>query len=267
MSEALRGRAVLVTGGTAGIGLATGLAFGRLGADVFLTYRWGNHDEAQILRQFETAGATVPQLVEADASHEPDTRAVMERIGQTHEGLHALISNVAFGHVSQGLDDLSRRALHMTMSYCTWPLVEHLQQARRTFDRLPRYAVAISSTGPRTLLPGYTYIAAAKAALETYGRYLAATTLGQPFNLNVVVANPVVTESLRKTMGPDFEPFCRKYGGEGYFLQPDEVAAAAVALASGLMDAVHGQALVLDRGGGFSDSISGLFARREELGL
>ena len=43
-----RGKAVLVTGGTRGIGLATGLAFGRRGADVTLTYKWGAEDEDAI---------------------------------------------------------------------------------------------------------------------------------------------------------------------------------------------------------------------------
>ena len=46
MFNDFRGKAVLITGGTAGIGLATGLAFGRRGADCTLTYRWGSADEA-----------------------------------------------------------------------------------------------------------------------------------------------------------------------------------------------------------------------------
>ena len=44
------GKAVLVTGGTMGIGLATGLAFGRNGAQVYLTHAWGSADEDEVRR-------------------------------------------------------------------------------------------------------------------------------------------------------------------------------------------------------------------------
>ena len=46
-------KAVLITGGTAGIGLATGLAFGRLGAQVYLTHRWGSADNDEVRAKFE----------------------------------------------------------------------------------------------------------------------------------------------------------------------------------------------------------------------
>ena len=47
-----RDKVVLVTGGTRGIGLAVGLAFGRAGASVYLTHRCGSADEAVIRERF-----------------------------------------------------------------------------------------------------------------------------------------------------------------------------------------------------------------------
>jgi NAD(P)-dependent dehydrogenase (short-subunit alcohol dehydrogenase family) len=47
-----RGKAVIVTGGTAGIGLATALAFARHGASCVLTYRFGTADEDAVRARF-----------------------------------------------------------------------------------------------------------------------------------------------------------------------------------------------------------------------
>ena len=68
MFNDLRGKAVLITGGTAGIGLATGLAFGRRGAHCTLTYHWGSADEDEVRDRFAEVGAPTPRLVQADAA-------------------------------------------------------------------------------------------------------------------------------------------------------------------------------------------------------
>ena len=50
--NALQGKAVLITGGTMGIGLATGLAFARQGAVCTLTHKWGTADEDEVRQLF-----------------------------------------------------------------------------------------------------------------------------------------------------------------------------------------------------------------------
>ena len=42
------GKAVVITGGTKGLGLAIGLAFGGEGAQVYLTHEWGSADEDEV---------------------------------------------------------------------------------------------------------------------------------------------------------------------------------------------------------------------------
>ncbi|MEM1007686.1 MAG: SDR family NAD(P)-dependent oxidoreductase, partial [Myxococcota bacterium] len=61
-------KAVLITGGTKGIGLAIGLAFAKEGAQVYLTYKWGSGQHDALARVFTDAGALAPILVEADAA-------------------------------------------------------------------------------------------------------------------------------------------------------------------------------------------------------
>jgi enoyl-[acyl-carrier-protein] reductase (NADH) len=103
--------------------------------------------------------------------------------------------------------------------------------------------------------------------METFCRYLTSDLLDEDIRINVLRANPVETESLEATFGPEFAPFCKKWYADGFFIQPSEVAEAALALASGLMDGVRGQVLLLDRGFGFSDNVVRLFSARERHGL
>lgn len=263
----LAGKAVLITGGTHGIGLATGLSFGRLGAKTYLTHRWASADEDVIRAQFAEAGAPEPVILEADVSIDEDTEALMQRIKEDHERLEALISNVSFAHVSQDPSDLTRKALERSLNYSAWPFVSYMQQAKTTFGRFPRYSVGMSSRGPEYFLPGYDFVATSKIVMETLCRYLTADLREDDVRINVLRANPVETQSLEATFGPEFAPFCKKYYADGFFISPEEVADAAVALCSGLMDGVKGQVLLLDRGFGFADNVVRLFTERERFGL
>ena len=94
----LKGKAVLITGGTHGIGLACGLAFGRQGAHCYLTHRWGSKDESEIEAAFAEVGAPKPRILEADVSVDEDTEALMKAIKEDHDHLEVLISNVSFAH-------------------------------------------------------------------------------------------------------------------------------------------------------------------------
>jgi len=263
----LDGKAVLITGGTKGIGLACGLAYGRYGARTYLTHRWGSADEDAIRAQFAELGAPEPVILEADVSQDEDTEALMERIKADVGSLEVLISNVSFAHVSASHEDLGFKGLKRSLVYSAWPFVGYLQIAKATFGRLPRYAIGMSSRGPEYFLPGYDFVAASKAVMETFCRYLTSDLLSEDIRINVLRANPVETESLEATFGPQFAPFCKKWYADGFFIDPEEVADAAVALSSGLMDGVRGQVLLLDRGFGFSDNVVRLFSARERYGL
>src|ERR1700690_1876815 len=99
MLNDFKGKAVLITGGTKGIGLATGLAFGQQGAHVTLTNKWGSADEDDIRDQFLRRKAPVPSIVEADAGSNEDTKALLQELKKKHERVEVLISNVAFAQV------------------------------------------------------------------------------------------------------------------------------------------------------------------------
>jgi len=260
-------KAVLITGGTKGLGLATGLAFGRHGAHVYLTNKWGSADEDALRGEFAAAGAPAPVIVEADAAADEDTEEVMKVIHKDHESVEVFVSNVSFAQVGGSVKKYKKKSLFTSLSYSAWPLVGYMQQIKETFGRYPRYVVGSSCDGPDIYYPGYDFVAASKEMMEVFCRYINAELFDEDVRINILRSRPVSTESLVATFGEEFEPFLRKYRGDEYFIDAEQVGEATLALCSGLMDAVSGQVILLDKGVAFSDNLMRLFEHRAEHGL
>lgn len=244
------GRAVIVTGGTRGLGKAIGLEFARCGATVFLTHRWGSADEDALRAEFVRAGLAPPEIIESDASDPDAARDLMRRVGERGTPLAAIISNVAFAKTVGSMDDLKRSSLELSLRYSAWPIVDLLQAAKGTLGTYPRYALAISTDGGAMCHPGYDLVGAAKAALETLCRYLALRLKGEGVRVNAVRCGPLDTDSLRATFGEALPHSLTDAAGNGrdLLLDPQVVGRACVALCSGLMDGVTGQVLTVDEG-------------------
>jgi NAD(P)-dependent dehydrogenase (short-subunit alcohol dehydrogenase family) len=251
MKNDLRGKAVLITGGTRGIGLETGLAFGRHGAICTLTHKWGSADEAAIRDAFACVGAPFPNIVQADVASDEDTASLIAGLRRQHEAIEVFVSNVAFGQTTETLPDYARRALHTTINYTAWPLVAYSQSIREEFGRAPRYVIGLSSAGPDSYITNYDLVACAKAVLETLGRYLAHHLRSEGTRVNILRAGMVRTESLAATLGPGRIAELEA-AFPSAFLEPAAVAEVVLALCSGFMDAVSGQVITVDNGWAFS---------------
>jgi NAD(P)-dependent dehydrogenase (short-subunit alcohol dehydrogenase family) len=262
MSGSLQGKVALITGGTRGIGLATALALGREGASCVLTHKWGSADEDAILARFREVDAPAPLILEADAGSEEDTRSLLEGLAGRFGGIDILVCGVAFAQVIRGIEDYTRRGLGRSIDYTAWPMVDYTRQTKAIFGRYPRHVIGLSSGGPDQFYLNYDFVAASKAVLETLCRYLTYRLRDEDVRINVVRARFIPTESLDATFGEAFTPFVRAYD-PALFVSVDEVAGAVLALTSGLLDAVRGQVLMIDRGTSFHDNFMRMYNERE----
>src|SRR5262245_28300510 len=140
----LRGKCVLVTGGTMGIGLATGLAFARQGARVTLTNKWGVADEDELRARFAREDLPAPSIITADASREECTEALLAELRRDFDAVEVFVSNVSTALVVQSLEDYSKRSLFKGIEYSAWPFFDYPRKIRTVFGRYPRYVVGLS---------------------------------------------------------------------------------------------------------------------------
>jgi NAD(P)-dependent dehydrogenase (short-subunit alcohol dehydrogenase family) len=263
----LRGKSVLITGGTMGIGLATGLAFAREGAVCTLTNKWGTADEGEVLAKFIAEDLPAPNIIQADVSNAEDTDALLDQLRQRHDHIEVFVSNVSFASITHELADYSLRSLFRSIEYSAWPMFEYPRKIKEVFQRYPRYIIGLSSGGTDHFYSNYDFVAASKAAMETLCRYMNYRLFEEDVRINVVRSRFIRTESLRATFGQEFELFAERFNMKRQFISCEEVANAILALCSGLMDGVSGQVLMVDRGTTFFDNLMRLYNERDELTL
>jgi len=254
----------LITGGTMGIGLETGLAFARQGARCILTYKWGTADEDEVRRRFEETGGPAPEIHRADAGLTEDTVGLLQDVRQRHSSIDAFVSNVSAAQIVGGLEDYSAKALYKTIGFSAWPMVEYTMRIREIFGAYPRYVIGMSSTGVDAWTCGYDFMAASKAVMETLCRYLAFRLKDEDVRVNVVRGGMVRTQSFDETFQAGFAAFADRFAGDRFRLEATEIANAITALCSGLMDAYNGQILTVDRGMSFFDNSMRLYAESEQ---
>ena len=117
---------------------------------------------------------------------------------------------------------------------------------------LPRYLIAIS-TDPHCH-QGYDLLGASKSVLETLCRYLAVRLKPEGVRVNAIVPGAIDSVNLAATVGKEVAAALRARGD--VMLDPARMARTCVALASGLMDSVTGQTLVVDEGWSLVSPIS-----------
>jgi len=249
MDLGLKGKAVLVTGSSRGIGLATARAFGREGARVMLTGRTAKTLEAAHAA-LEGEGISAAFAL-GDLTTPDGARAAVERTLEAFGALDVLVNN-AGGSLGSGSFEL--------VDEPTWSQVLALNLD--TAVRCSRHAVAwmkahgggvilhVGSVYGREYGPSAAYVAA-KGALVALAKEMAVDLAKYGIRVNSVAPGSILFEGgswdRRQKANPDaVAEMVRRELPWGRFGTPEEVADTLVFLASPRASWVAGACLPID---------------------
>ena len=242
MFTSIAGRAVVVTGGTRGIGKGIAAVFARAGARVLVTGR----DRA-------TAEAAVAEIgadgyVLTDVARKADCQRLADVAGERLGGIDVLCANA--GIFPEGrLEDLTEEDLDQVFGTNLKGTVLTVQACLPALAASGRGRVILTSsiTGPITGFPGWTHYGASKAGQLGFMRTAAIELAPRGITVNAVLPGNIATEGLAD-LGEDYASGMTAAIPMRRLGTVDEIGYAALFLATDEAAYITGQTIVVDGG-------------------
>jgi gluconate 5-dehydrogenase len=240
-------RVALVTGAGQGLGLAIAEALAQAGAHVILNGRQSPRLEAA-QAQIQARGGTASSLA-FDIAEPDEIAAAFERIEAGFGGLDILVNNVGIRHRFP-LAEITTEDLHRVLEV---NLVAGFHLAKAAVALMiprgrGRIIMVTSIAGPLGRANDAAYIAA-KGGLAGFVRALAVEFGPQGITTNAIAPGYFATETNAAMVGaPEVEEFVQRRIPLQRWGEPEEIAGAAVFLASDQASYVNGHVLTVDGG-------------------
>jgi NAD(P)-dependent dehydrogenase (short-subunit alcohol dehydrogenase family) len=247
MSGKLEGRVAVVTGGNSGIGLATARRFVAEGAYVFITGR----RQAELDRAVEEIGPRAVGI-RADSSNLADLDGLYDRVKIEKGRIDVLFANAGGGSMLP-LGSITEEQYEDTFGRNVKGVLFTVQKA------LPLLVdgasvILTGSTAAAGGTPAFSVYAASKAAVRAFARNWILDLKERRIRVNVISPGPTRTPGLVDLAGPDAaqqQGLLDHMAAQvplGRVGDPDEIARAAVFLASDDASFVTGAELFVDGG-------------------
>ncbi|KNH35565.1 SDR family NAD(P)-dependent oxidoreductase [Pantoea vagans] len=236
----LSGKIALVTGGSSGIGLAVARRFVQEGARVFITGR----REAQLAEAVARIGGEV-EAIAGDITHTSDLERLFETLNVRAGRLDILVNSSGVSEPAS-LEETTEEHLDRIFDLNVRAMVLTVQHAVRLMGE-GSSIVLVGSIAGSIANPGYAAYSASKAAVRSYARTWNSELAPRGIRVNTLSPGPTDTpmfsqasDEVRQTLSKRIP--AKRLGN------PDEVAAAALFLASDESSYVSGTELVIDGG-------------------
>jgi NAD(P)-dependent dehydrogenase (short-subunit alcohol dehydrogenase family) len=210
LSAAVRGKVVLITGASSGIGKATAVKVADAGATVLLVARSVDKLE-EAKREIETAGG-VAHIHRCDMADMDDVARMAEEVLAYHGQVDVLVNNA--GRSIRRSVKLAYERFH---DYERTMQVNYFGAVRLILALLPSmqarksgHIIDVSSIGTQTNPPRFSAYVASKAALDAFGRVIASEVYDDGIRITTIhmplVRTPMIAPTRMYDMFPAITP-------------------------------------------------------------
>ena len=256
MLTSLKGRSVIVTGASKGIGKGIARVFARQGARVMVAAR-GARDGNKAVKEFVAAGGTA-EFRKCDVTDEADVRRLVAHTVKKFGGVDVLCANAGIFPQAKILDMDPAEWDHVLATnlkstfLCVKAVIPVMEKAGGG-----RVIVTSSITGPITGFPGWTHYGASKAGQLGFLRTAAIELSKYKVTINAVMPGNIITEGLEglgeeylKTMATSIP--AKRLG------VVEDIGNAALFFATDEAAYITGQTIVVDGGQTLPESLEAI---------
>lgn len=254
--QILKGQRALVTGASSGIGQGIAIAMAAAGAKVVVNYPYDARDADAVVEEIKRAGGEALAL-RADVSREDEVQAMFGEMVKAFGGIDILVSNAGIqsdaAFVDMTLDQWNRVVgVNLTGAFLC------AREAAREFVRRGVVSelscaagkiIFIASVHDTIPWAGHANYATTKGGVAMLMKTLAQELAAQKIRVNNISPGAIRTNINRPAWEtPEAMTELKKLIPYGRIGEPDDIARAAVWLASDAADYMTGATLYIDGG-------------------
>lgn len=249
MYEDLRGKVVVITGASSGLGRAMAVRFGSEGAKVVVNYFNNEEDGKKVAQEVKEAGGEAI-WVQGDVSQEQDVKSLIERAAQAFGSVDIMINNAGIENEVPSekltLEDWNK----VIQTNLTGMFLGCREAISYMLDHgIKGNIINMSSVHEVIPWPHFVHYAASKGGAKMLTETLALEYAPKGIRVNSIGPGAIDTPiNAEKFSDPKAKADVESLIPMGYIGRPEEIAAAAAWLASSESSYVTGITLFADGG-------------------